>query len=478
MKILLTGANGYIGKRLLPLFIENGHRVVCTVRDPKRFTPPESLRESIDIITVDWLDDPVPDLLPADIDAAYYLIHSMSSSLKDFESLEAQAAEHFTRAMAQTHAKQIIYLSGISNEKNLSRHLKSRRQVEHVLQAGSIPVTVLRAGIIVGSGSASFEIIRDLVEKLPVMIAPRWLQTETQPIAIGDVLRFLLGVLHDDESIGATVDIGGPDVLTYKDMLLQYAGVRQLKRRIYIVPVMTPRLSSYWLYFVTNTSYKLAVNLVDSMKIRVVCRPNDLADRLGIQPLSYKDAVKRALAIIQQQTVPSSWIDSYITSSSRAKIAPHVEVPEFGVFRDEQRVPLGSSVQQVWQRVWSIGGKNGWYCCNFLWKLRGFLDLLSGGIGLRRGRRDPFDLRPGDALDFWRVLIADSKNRQLLLFAEMKLPGEAWLYFHIHQQQGAEPELEQAATFRPIGLWGRIYWVMLKPFHLFIFRGMAQRLAK
>jgi uncharacterized protein YbjT (DUF2867 family) len=478
MKILLTGANGYIGKRLLPLLIENGHHVVCAVRDPKRFAPPESLRDSIDIITVDWLDEPVLDLLPADIDTAYYLIHSMSSSLKNFESLEIRAAEHFSRMMAQTHARQIIYLSGISNEKNLSRHLKSRRQVEHVLQTGPIPVTVLRAGIIVGSGSASFEIIRDLVEKLPVMIAPRWLLTETQPIAIGDVLRFLLGVLHDDETVGATVDIGGPDVLTYKDMLLQYAGVRQLKRHIFIVPVMTPRLSSYWLYFVTNTSYKLAVNLVDSMKIRVVCRPNDLADRLGIQPLSYRDAVKRALAVIQQQTVPSSWIDSYITSSAEAKIAPHVEVPEFGVFRDEQRVPLGSSVEQVWERVWSIGGKNGWTCCNFLWKLRGVLDLLSGGIGLRRGRRDQYDLRPGDALDFWRVLVADPKNRQLLLFAEMKLPGEAWLYFHIHQPQNAKPELEQTATFRPIGLWGRIYWVMVKPFHLFIFRGMARRLAK
>jgi len=478
MKILLTGANGYIGKRLLPLLIENGHHVVCAVRDPNRFNPPEPLRDSIDVVIVDWLDEPAPDLLPADIDAAYYLIHSMSSSLKDFEALETRAAGHFTQAVSQTSAKQIIFLSGISNEEKLSRHLKSRRQVETVLQRGPVLVTVLRAGIIVGSGSASFEIIRDLVEKLPVMIAPRWLQTETQPIAIGDVLKFLLGVLEDAESIGKTFDIGGPDVLNYKEMLLKYAEVRQLKRRIFSVPVMTPRLSSYWLYFVTNTSYKLAVNLVDSMKIRVVCRPNNLADRLDIRPLLYKDAVRRALAVIQQQNVPSSWIDSYITSSSGSKIAPHVEVPEYGVFRDAQRVPLGSSVDRVWERVWSIGGKHGWYCCNFLWKLRGFLDLLSGGIGLRRGRRDQFDLRPGDALDFWRVLIADRDSRQLLLFAEMKLPGEAWLYFHIHQPQDGTPELEQTATFRPTGLWGRIYWYLVKPFHLFIFRGMARRLAK
>ncbi|MBC8006369.1 MAG: NAD(P)H-binding protein, partial [Verrucomicrobia bacterium] len=277
MKILLTGATGYIGKRLLPVLLEQGHEVICCVRDTKRF-PTDGIYQhpGISLFEVDFLEDIPPVDAIRDIDAAYYLIHSMSSTMGDFEKLESVSANNFTELVDQTQARQIIYLGGITNEAVLSKHLASRKNVEDLLGRSRVPLTTIKAGIIVGSGSASFEIIRDLVEKLPIMIAPRWLNTKCQPIAIRNVLEYLAGVLLKPETFGQSYDIGGPDILTYKQMLLQFGEVRNLKRRIYTVPVMTPRLSSYWLYFVTSTSYKLAVNLVHSMKVEVVAKDNRL----------------------------------------------------------------------------------------------------------------------------------------------------------------------------------------------------------
>ena len=291
MKILLTGANGYIGKRLLPQLIEQGHQVVCCVRDKNRMEIDKAYAEKISFVEVDFLDEVNTDNFPKDIDVAYYLIHSMSSSTDDFDEKEALSAENFIKYMAATSVKQVIYLSGIINQDELSKHLSSRKKVEEILFKGNFNLTVLRAGIVVGSGSSSFEIIRDLCEKLPIMIAPKWLKTKTQPIAIRDVITMLTGVLLNEKCYNQSFDIGGPDILTYKEMLQRYSKVRRLKLWIIQVPVMTPRLSSYWLYFVTSTTYSLAVNLVESMKTEVVAKDNRLQEILGIQPITYENAI-------------------------------------------------------------------------------------------------------------------------------------------------------------------------------------------
>lgn len=472
LNILLTGANGYIGLRLLPVLLEQGHHVICCVRNKERFNRQHNY--PVEVIEADFLQAADTVRVPEDIDAAFYLVHSMSSSGK-FEEKEAVSARTFTQLIDQTQCKQVIYLTGIVNQEHLSRHLNSRLQVENILKEGKVPVTALRAGIIVGSGSASFEIIRDLVEKLPVMITPRWLNTRCQPIAIRDVIFFLCGVLGREDTYGQHFDIAGPEVLTYKQMLLQYAEVRKLKRYIFTLPVMTPRLSSYWLYFITSTSYPLAVNLVDSMKIDVTARPNHLAEDLSIQLLPYKTAVRLAFGKIEQNLVASSWKDSFSSANTPLVWMNNIEVPVFGCLRDEKTLPVNGDTTTALNNVWRIGGNNGWYYANTLWRIRGFLDKLAGGVGLRRGRRDPQDLHAGDALDFWRVLVADKQQRRLLLFAEMKLPGEAWLEFKIVEDRN-QPVLKQTATFRPHGLWGRLYWYVMLPFHFFIFGGMIRRI--
>src|SRR6056297_1908343 len=313
MKILLTGANGYIGMRLLPQLLDMGHDVVCAVRDEKRLSVDTKTRSKIEIVEIDFLDDPEKQQVPADIDAAYYLIHSMTSSVTDFDEKEAQAAENFNIILKNTECQQVIYLSGIVNDKKLSKHLSSRKNVEEILYKGPFDVTVLRAGIIVGSGSSSFEIIRDLCEKLPVMITPKWVLTKTQPIAIRDVIAFLTGVLGNGKTYDDSFDIAGPNVLTYKEMLHQYAKARGFKNWIYTVPVMTPKLSSYWLYFVTSTSYTLALNLVDSMKIEVVAKDQRLAELLGINTHTYREAIDMAFMKIEQNLVVSSWKDSMVS---------------------------------------------------------------------------------------------------------------------------------------------------------------------
>ena len=295
MKILLTGVTGYIGKRLLPMLLKEGHEVICTVRDRQKFNTSPYKDHAIEILEVDFLDADSLEAIPDNIDAAFYLIHSMSASVSDFTQLESECAVNFCNRINHTNARQVIYLSGIVNEENLSDHLRSRKGVEDILSTGNFSLTTLRAGIIVGAGSASFEIIRDLVEKLPIMIAPKWLNTRSQPIAISNVIQFLIGVLLQEWTYNKSYDIGGPEILTYKEMLRQFASVRKLRRTIITVPVMTPRLSSYWLYFVTSTSYKLAINLVDSMKVEIVCKENDLHNKLNINLHTYKEAVQHAI---------------------------------------------------------------------------------------------------------------------------------------------------------------------------------------
>jgi uncharacterized protein YbjT (DUF2867 family) len=470
MKILVTGTTGYIGRRLIPILLEMGHTLVCCVRDKARVPEIVKGNRQIELIEVDFLDANSLKNIPSDIDAAYYLIHSMSASSREFETLEHRCATNFKGYLDKTTIEHVIYLSGIVNDTELSKHLISRRNVENILSNGNFALTTIKAGIIVGSGSASFEIIRDLVEKLPIMIAPKWIDTKSQPIAIRDVLSYLSKSLLNKQLYNKSYDIYGPDILSYKEIMLQFARVRKFRRRIISVPIMTPKLSSYWLYFITATSYKLAVSLVDSMKVEVIGKPNNLNKILDIEPIAYKDAVKKAFIKIEQNSIISSWKDSFVSGRFNQKLSQYIEVPHYGCFTDMKKRKVIDE-QSTLENIWSIGGEKGWYYGTVLWKVRGYLDKISGGIGLRRGRTHPTKLYAGDPLDFWRVLYADKKEKRLLLFAEMKLPGEAWLEFKI-----VKNTLYQTATFRPKGLAGRLYWYSVLPFHGFIFKGMINKL--
>ncbi|TKG89078.1 SDR family oxidoreductase [Puteibacter caeruleilacunae] len=477
MRILLTGTTGYIGKRLLPVLLQEGHEIICCVRDKTRIADHIKHNPQITIIEIDFLKSNKITAVASDIDVAYYFIHSMTSSTNTFDKLEATAAHNFRTCVEHLKAKQVIYLGGIINDSSLSKHLESRKTVGSILKAGNYNTTILRAGIIIGSGSASFEIMRDLVEKLPIMITPKWVETKSQPIAIRDVIFYLSKIKDYPACQNQTYDITGPDILTYKQMMLQFAKVRNLKRRIFTVPVMTPRLSSYWLYFVTSTSYNLAVNLVDSIKVEVIGSPNNLNQILGHSPIPFSKAVELAYDKIEQNLVVSSWKDSITNSSLQPFISQYIESPSFGCFKDIQMTPIKTSPECVRERIWKIGGDNGWYYANKLWKIRGFMDKVFGGVGLRRGRTHPKQINTGDVIDFWRVVYANEKSNRLVLYAEMTLPGEAWLEFSIVNIFSKE-YLIQEATFRPRGVWGRLYWFLLIPFHYFIFRGMSRRIAQ
>tara|TARA_R110002049_G_scaffold300047_1_gene490608 strand:+ start:1060 stop:2508 length:1449 start_codon:yes stop_codon:yes gene_type:complete len=477
LKVLLTGANGYIGKRLMASLTQAGHDVIAVVRDIDRITVSEQVADKVTKVKADFLEEESLNNLPTDFDVAYYLIHSLSSTSGDFSKMESTAAANFSKYITKTSAQQIVYLGGISNDSELSKHLESRKNVESLLADSNVPLTVLRAAIIIGSGGASFEIIRDLVEKLPVMVAPRWLNTKCQPIGIRNVIQYLEKVALNQKTYHETFDIGGPDVLTYKQMLLQFAKVRGIKRYIITVPLFSPKISSYWLYFVTSTSYQLAVNLVESMKNEVIVK-DDLNQVIPIPLFSYTDAVKLAFKRIEQNMVVSSWVDSDSFINHDAALNEFIEVPKNGTFKDIKRYEFPKErAQQVKSNIWTIGGNKGWYYGNFLWRMRGYMDKMVGGVGLRRGRRSPTDINPGDSLDFWRVLLADEKQVRLLLFAEMKLPGDAWLEFKLepHKTDENKMVLVQTATFRPIGVAGRLYWYAVLPFHGFIFTNMAKR---
>lgn len=480
MNVLVTGANGYIGLRLLRALLECGHEVTAVVRDPARF-PSENFAADgtrLQLATADFLDDSTMENLPSGIDAAYYLIHSMGGG-GDFAERERHCAQNFADAAKQHGWKRLIYLGGLVNEDApLSEHLASRRQVERTLAESDVPLTVLRASIIVGSGSASFEIIRDLCEKLPILITPRWVHTRCQPIAVRNVLKYLTGLLEHPESMDHTYDIGGPDIMTYCELLKRYADVRGLRRWFISTRLLSPRLSSGWLFLLTSTSFPLARMLVDSLTMETVCHNSTIQKLLPQELLPYPVAVEHALARIAQNHVPSSWMSALAAGTLPPRLFQGVKVPEHGVYRDSRTVPLRVATGDVVDAVWSIGGKVGWPSLNWAWKLRGIMDKAIGGIGIRRGRRHPTELRVGDALDFWRVLFADRDAGRLILYAEMKLPGEAWLEFAIEpdDEEGTQ-SLRQTATFRPEGLLGRLYWFAVLPFHFLLFPLMVKRLA-
>lgn len=472
--LLLTGANGYIGLRLLPALLEAGHRVTAVVRDRRRFPLGDFSKagDRLTLIEGDFLEPgSLPDF-PPDLDAAYYLLHSMGGG-GDFVAREQTVARNFVAALDRTSCRRIVYLSGIVDpDHRLSPHLRSRLAVEKLLGSARADLTTLRASIIVGSGSASFEIVRDLAEKLPVMICPRWVDTPCQPIAIRNVIDYLTGVLDRPATAGGTYDIGGPEVRRYRDLLSGYAAVRGLRRWFIPVPVLSPGISSWWLVLMTSTSFPLARALVHSMKNPTVCGDDEIRKLIPLELLDYREAVELALARIAQNRVPSRWIDSLRAGTLDPRFIDAVRVPEHGVYSDRRRVPLRAPRERVIDSIWALGGSHGWPSMNWAWKIRGALDRLVGGTGLRRGRRSPTDLRPGDALDFWRVLVADREAGRLMLYAEMKMPGEAWLEFALEGDQ-----LRQTATFRPQGLLGRLYWFSVLPFHWLLFPHMARRLA-
>jgi uncharacterized protein YbjT (DUF2867 family) len=471
MRILITGTTGYIAKRLALRLLEEDHELICCVRDLNRIPDEIEDHPNITYLKVDFLKTEGISF-PKDIDVAYYLIHSMNNSNEDFKLLEQQCASNFKELIEATRCEQVIYLSGIVNDETLSKHLQSRYQVEQILESKKYALTTFRAGIIVGSGSASFEIIRDIVEKLPVMVTPKWLNTKSQPIAIRDVLSYLSGGIKKAELYNRSIDICGPEVLTYKEMLLQFAEVRGLKRYIWTLPVLSPKLSSYWLYFVTSTSFSLASALVDSMKVEVIAKDSDINDLIEVVPMTYKKAVELAFQKIQQNAVVSSWKDAVSSGVFDDQLSKHIELPHFGCFKDIRSRPIIDEDYTL-EKIWRIGGENGWYSFNWLWRIRGYVDKLFGGVGLRRGRTHEDYLEPGDPLDFWRVLLADKEEKRLLLFAEMKLPGEAWLEFKI-----VKDRLFQRAVFRPKGVFGRAYWYMVLPFHAFVFNGMIKALTE
>lgn len=479
MHVLVTGANGYIGQRLIRALLDAGHEITAVVRDRHRFPAAEYGAEEsqLHVVEADFLEASSLGNLPHGVDAGYYLIHSMGAG-GGFSEREELCARNFSDAAVSSGWKRIIYLGGLASEDDLlSEHLASRVRVEQILGDCGVPFTGLRASIIVGSGSASFEIIRDLSEKLPVLVTPRWVHTRCQPIAVSNVLEYLIGVASHPETAGCSYDIGGPEVMSYLDLIQGYCKVRGLRRLYLPTRLLSPRLSSGWLCLLTSTSFPLARALVDSLTHETVCHDSKIREVIPLKLLTYREAVERALARIAQNLVPSSWIDSLAAGTLSPHLFDAVKVPEHGVYHDTRTVPITAPREAVIARVWSIGGVNGWPSMNWAWKLRGVVDKLLGGTGIRRGRRHPTELRPGDALDFWRVLLVDPAKGRLILYAEMKLPGEAWLEFALEDLPDGKPGLRQTATFRPHGVLGRLYWLAVLPFHFLLFPRMVRRLA-
>lgn len=474
-KILVTGSTGFIGKRLILQLLSQGHEVYALVRI-KGIDLGIHNNLHLHVIYGDMRDISKIEFFPKDISAAYYLLHSLASCNKNLLQEEERIAQNFLFVVENTLCQQIIFLSGIiENESLLSPHLRSRLAVEKILAQSKIPTTTLRASIIIGAGSASFEIIRDLVETLPVMIAPKWVKNYCQPISVRDVLFYLCSVLLKTTCFNKTFDIGGPEAISFGDILKRYANFRKLKRYIFDVPVLTPKLSSYWLVLITSVRFSICSYLVESMKHDTRKLNTEIDTLLPHKCLSYEEALELAFEKIVKNEVISTWMDSWELPTVNADIEQFIEVPKQGCLKDIKRLPITIPIEEVQRRIWSIGGERGWYSMNWAWKLRGFIDQLVGGIGLNRGRRHPSEIEVGDSIDFWRVLLADEKKRHLILYAEMKLPGEAWLEFKIDEPNRL---LIQTAIFRPKGVFGRLYWYLCLPFHLIIFKNMAKTIAQ
>jgi uncharacterized protein YbjT (DUF2867 family) len=478
-RVLVTGATGYIGGRLVPRLLDAGHDVRCLARTPAKLDD-LPWRPHVEVVAGDADDRQSLVEAMEGCDAAYYLLHSMGGGDDDdFASRDRRLAATFRDAAAEAGIEQLVYLGGLGRDgDDLSPHLRSRHEVGEVLADGPVPVTELRAAIIIGSGSASFEMLRHLTEVLPVMVTPRWVDTRCQPIAIRDVLHYLVAVISDEEAVGRVLEIGGPDAMSYRELMATYAEVAGLrKRRIVPVPVLTPGLSSLWIGLVTPIPTGLARPLVESLVNEVVVTDRPISDVIPHEPLSFRRSVELALGRQRDLEVVTTWAGAEIGGRSPADPMPTDPDWSGGVVLDDrQEVHADASPADVYRTVTGIGGTRGWYVTEALWSIRGLADQLIGGVGMRRGRRHPDDLRVGDPLDFWRVeaLVPD---RLMRLRAEMKVPGTAWLEFTI-EPDGDGSRLVQRARFHPRGLWGRLYWYSLLPFHAIIFGRMARRLAE
>lgn len=470
-EILLTGATGYIGGRLLRLLEQKQRRVRCVTRHPERLQKRVSTRT--EVVQGDVLD---PESLRAameGIGTAFYMVHSMGSAC-DFEEVDRKGAENFAHAAAEAGVQRIIYLGGLGDDDvKLSPHLRSRHEVGDVLRASGVQVIEFRAAVILGSGSLSFEMIRALTERLPMMVTPTWVYTLTQPIAVTDVLAYLVAAIDHSLEGNKTFEIGGPDRLSCKDLMQEYARQRGLRRLMIPVPVLSPRLSSLWLGLVTPLYARVGRKLIDSIRYSMIVHDNVAAETFGIRPLGVSEAIAAALRNEDQEFAETRWSDAV----SSAGITRHWGGMRFGNrLVDMREVHIDVPPAAAFRPIRRIGGATGWYYGNFLWRLRGFLDLLAGGVGVRRGRRDPDEVHPGDAIDFWRVELYEPDAR-LRLVAEMKLPGRAWLEFEV-TPDATGSTVRQTAQFDPVGFWGLAYWYALYPLHQLIFAGMLRNIAR
>ncbi len=471
MKILVLGSTGYVGGRLIPRLIENGHHVRCLVRDISKASG-RPWASDVEIVQGDVLDAESVARAVKDIEAVFYLIHSMAAGLDRFEQLDRKAAENVAAAASDAGTRQIIYLGGLGRaDEDLSTHLRSRHEVGNVLRQGTVPVTEFRAAVIVGSGSLSFELIHHLVNRLPVMICPRWVYTNTQPIGIRNVLQYLIGALSEPRCLGETIDIGGPDIVSYGHMMMTVARLLGLRRKLIPVPLLTPRLSSYWINLVTPLQTSTAKALIDSLRHETVCEDDRALELFDFVPAGFGESARLALGRYKDHDIETFWTD--------AATSPPVfsEIDQSHLRVDQRELTVKAPASTVYGVVSSIGGENGWYHADWLWKLRGFIDKQLGGVGLRRGRRHPTKLRTGDSLDFWRVAEIDEGCR-LLLRAEMNVWGQAWLEFAVKSGDNGQAILRQTARYYPQGLWGHLYWYLVYPVHVYVFRGLIRAIAR
>ena len=468
--VLIIGASGYVGGRLARRLIADGRSVRLASRDPRSL---QARFPDADVVAADLLQaESLPTAL-AGVDTAYYLAHSMGSGEHAFEEQDLAAARAFGEAAAAAGVRHIVYLGGLGDPaSDLSRHLASRQAVGAELARHDVPVTEFRAAVIIGSGSASFEVLRSLVERLPVMITPRWVRTECQPIAIRDVLSYLVESLDHPERAGV-VEIGGPDVLSYQEMMQTYARRRGLRRVMIPVPVLTPRLSSYWCNLVTPVPSSIAKPLIEGLRNEVVVRDEMPSQAFSVEPVSFEDAVRRAVERTGGEEVETTWFDALGVPGR-----PDLDEDESreGMIVDRQQRKTRADVDSAFEEIERLGGEAGWPFANVLWSLRGLLDRAVGGPGMRLGRRDPGRVRVGDAVDFWRVEVIERPTK-LRLRAEMKVPGRAWLQYEV-AREGAGARVVQTAFFEPKGVSGLLYWYLLLPVHTYLFRGAIRSIVR